>query len=319
MEENKFKYVSRNTIKNLSLHDCDCTKFYYQNSRLVFEMKWMEVLANHPLNPYNKALQSGISKIELINPKYLSMNKGKYKEWDTLIPIEYSSLEEINNNVSNINFGLKEKIIFDLALNKYISKVVVQNNKGTKTYDYDYKTFGKVEIHRKQINGSLVVLEYTIKVKNEGEIAGYAKNIVDYLPNGLTFSSELNKDWYLSGNYLYTKGLENIEIEPGEEKEIKLVLTKTMTGENTGLINNRAEIYQDYNKFGEVDIDSIPNNQAQNEDDFSSVDIIIGIKTGGSTIAGIILLVVNLVLIAIVIRLMISNGIIKISTKKERR
>lgn len=105
MEENKFKYVSRNTIKNLSLHDCDCKKFYYQNNKLVFEMEWMEVLANHPLNPYNKAHQSGISKIELINPKYLSMNKGKYKEWDTLIPIEYSSLEEINNNVSNINIS----------------------------------------------------------------------------------------------------------------------------------------------------------------------------------------------------------------------
>lgn len=225
----------------------------------------------------------------------------------------------VQNNISNINIGLKEKLIFDLELNKYISKIVVQNGKNTKTYDYDNKTFGKVEIHRKQINGSLVVLEYTIKIKNNGEIAGYAKNIVDYLPNGLTFSSELNKDWYLSGNNLYTKGLENIEINPGEEKEIKLILTKTMTNENTGLINNRAEIYQDYNKYGEVDIDSTPNNQVQGEDDMGSVDIIIGPSTGGSNIANIILLLINLVLIGIVVNLMIKNEIIKIPSKKGRR
>jgi len=225
----------------------------------------------------------------------------------------------VQDNVSNINLGLKENLKFDLELNKYISKIVVQNSKETKTNEYEDKSFAKVEIHRKQVSGSLVVLEYTIKVKNTGEITGYAKNIVDYIPNGLTFSSELNKDWYVSGDYLYTKGLENVEINPGEEKEIKLILTKTMTNENTGLINNRAEIYQAYNKYGEVDIDSTPNNQVQDEDDFSSVDTIIGIKTGGNTIANIILLIINLVLIGIVINLMIRNGIIKIPNKKERR
>lgn len=225
----------------------------------------------------------------------------------------------VQDNLSNINLGLKEKLVFDLELNKYISKIVVQNSKETKTYEYENKSFAKAEIHRKQVNGSLVVLEYTIKVKNTGEISGYAKNIVDYLPSGLTFSSELNTDWYLSGNYLHTKGLENVEIAPGEEKEIKLILTKTMTNENTGLINNRAEIYEDYNKYGEVDIDSTPNNQNQNEDDFSSVDVIIGIKTGGSTIANIILLMVNLVLIGVAINLMIKNGIIKIPNNKKGR
>ena len=122
-----------------------------------------------------------------------------------------------------------------------------------------------------------------MKVKNTGEISGYARNIVDYLPSGLTFSSELNKDWYLLDSCLYTKNLENVEIKPGEEKEVKLILTKTMTNSNVGLINNRAEIYEDYNKYGEDDIDSRPNNQEPNEDDFGSIDTIIQVSTGGST------------------------------------
>ena len=224
----------------------------------------------------------------------------------------------VQDDVSDINIGLKENLIFDLELDKYISKIVVQTSEKTKQYNYENDTFEKVEIHKKQLQGANVVLEYTIKVKNTGEIAGNAKNIIDYLPSGLTFSSELNKDWYLSGNYLYTKSLENIELKPGEEKEVKLILTKTMTNENLGLINNRAEIYEDYNKYGEQDIDSIPNNQKQNEDDYGSVDVIIQVATGGSNITYIILLMINVILIAFAIRLMIKTRIIKRPTRKVR-
>ena len=223
-------------------------------------------------------------------------------------------------NISNINIGLKETLIFDLELNKYISKIVVQSSEKTKQYEFENDTIEKVEIHRKQIIGANVVLEYTIKVKNNGEIAGYAKNIVDYLPSGLTFSSELNKDWYLSGNYLYTKSLENVQLRPGEEKEVKLILTKTMTNDNVGLINNRAEICEDYNKYGETDVDSTPNNQSQNEDDFGSVDVIIQVATGGANdTTYLALLMMNVVLIGLAIRLMIKSRIIRLPSRKWRK
>lgn len=231
----------------------------------------------------------------------------------------YAVTDTINleDSISNVNIGLKEKLIFDLQLNKYISKIVVQNSKGTKTYECGDSTFEKVEIHSKQMNGSVVVLEYTIKVKNNGEITGYATNIVDYLSSGLTFSSELNPDWYLAGNELYTKKLANEPINPGEEKEVKLILTKTMTNENTGVVNNRAEITSDYNDYGNSDINSTPNNNISGENDMGAADVIISVATGGTTIAYIILILINTVLIAIAIRLMIKNNIIRI--KKERR
>ena len=227
---------------------------------------------------------------------------------------------DVQSDISNINIGLKETLIFDLELNKYITKIIVQTSEKTKQYDYVDDTFEKVEIHRKQIVGANVVLEYTIKVKNNGEIAGYAKNIVDYLPSGLTFSSELNEDWYLSGSYLYTKSLENIQLKPGEEKEVKLILTKTMTNNNVGLINNRAEIYEDYNKYGETDIDSTPRNESQNEDDFGSVDVIIQVATGGATnTAYVTLLMINVILIGFALRLMIKNRVIKLPSRKWRK
>ena len=90
-----------------------------------------------------------------------------------------------------------------------------------------------------------------------------------------------------------------------------------MTNENTGVVNNRAEIAEDYNEYGISDINSTPNNNMTGENDMGSADVIIGISTGGRIIAYIALLMINTVLIAIAIKLMVDNNIIKL--KKERR
>ena len=272
------------------------------------------VLFEYDTNEYEPTyyMKDGID--DSINSKVVLKNITINGEDKTYAVTDTINLED---SISNINIGLKEKLIFDLQLDKYISRISVQNSKGTKTYDYENSTFEKIEIHRKQIVGSVVVLEYTIKVRNNGEITGYANNVIDYLSNGLTFSSELNPDWYLSGNELHTKKFANEPINPGEEKEVKLVLTKTMTNENTGVVNNRAEIAEAYNEYGNADINSTPNNNMSGENDMGSADVIIGISTGGTMIAYIILVMINTALIAIAIRLMIKNDIIKI--KKERR
>ncbi len=209
----------------------------------------------------------------------------------------------LTESVSNINIGLKENLNYDMELDKYISRITIQNSEGTKSYDYTDSTFQKVEINRKRINGSMVVLEYTIRVKNTGEIAGYITNIKDYLPSGLEFSSELNQDWYISEGNLYTKSLANTRIEPGESKDIKLILTKNMTEDNVGLINNRAEIMEDYNEYGKADIDSTANNQVKDEDDMGAADVLIAVSTGGTIIAYIFLAMINTALIAFAIYL----------------
>ena len=90
-----------------------------------------------------------------------------------------------------------------------------------------------------------------------------------------------------------------------------------MTNENTGVVNNRAEIADAYNEYGNADINSTPNNKMSGENDLGSADVIIGISTGGTIIAYIILVIINTILIIIAIRLMIKNNVIKI--KRERR
>ena len=97
----------------------------------------------------------------------------------------------------------------------------------------------------------------------------------------MTFSSELNKDWYQTGNTIYTSILSNEPIAAGETKTVTLTLVKSMTEDNTGRINNRAEIAEDYNDLGLKDINSTPGNQEPKENDLGSADVILSIRTGG--------------------------------------
>lgn len=188
-------------------------------------------------------------------------------------------------SVSNIDIGLVEAQQFSLSLENAITKVTVQNAQGTKTEEFNKTKLAKYDIAAKYLAGTKVYVEYTLTVTNNGDLAGFATEIVDYLPQGMTFNSNLNPDWYTGtdGN-LYTKALANTEIAKGQSKEIKLVLTKQMTAENTGLVSNTAEISDDFNIYGISDHNSKPKNRAQGEDDMSTADIIITVKTGETLI-----------------------------------
>ena len=188
-----------------------------------------------------------------------------------------------NGSVSNIDIGLLLANTFDLKLDKSISKVTVQTSKGTTSDNYNNVNLAKAEIAAKNLSGATVYVEYTITVSNVGDLSGYAKKIVDYIPEGMTFNSSLdaNSDWYTgSDGNLYTDKLANTQLKSNDIETVKLVLTKQMTEENTGLVNNLAEIYEDYNSYGIADINSTPANKAQGENDLSSADIIVAVKTG---------------------------------------
>ena len=219
-------------------------------------------------------------------------------------------IEVTNNNISNINIGLTQLQEFDLQLDKYVSKIVIQNKAGTTVKEYDNETVAKAEIDAKKINGTTVIVEYKIKVTNAGKVPGYARKIADYIPNDLKFSSELNKDWYQTGNALYNASLANEVINAGESKEVTLTLTKAMTENNTGRTNNTAEIAEAYNDLGLSDTNSTPGNKKQGENDMGSADVIISIKTGGIVYVSIAVAVVTVLAGAAFI-------IIKIKNKKE--
>ncbi len=189
-------------------------------------------------------------------------------------------LKIINENAYNIDLGLVRNKTFDLDISKGITKISVTNTKSdAKSYDYNNLTVAKVELESKNVKFATVLVEYTIKVTNNGTVAGYAKSIIDEIPEGMAFSSELNSSWYLGQDKnAYNTSLANTIINPGETKEVKLVLSRKMTGENTGTVRNTARILTSYNEYGLDDIDK--QNTKDNVQDKSSADLVISMATG---------------------------------------
>lgn len=191
------------------------------------------------------------------------------------------SLVISNQDLSNIDAGFIENEKFDLSLTKTINKVIIQNSRSTKQISYDKASLAKVEIDSKYITNTTVLVEYNIEVKNEGEVQGYVNEIIDYIPSDLKFSSEINKDWYMGtdGN-IHNVSLSNDVIQPGETRTLTLTLTKQMTADNTGNSINTAEIARASNNLSLSDEDSTPGNQTSGEDDISTAELVISIRTG---------------------------------------
>ena len=177
--------------------------------------------------------------------------------------------------------------IFDLSLRKWVTQAIVIDENGetiTQTghgpYD-DPEEIVKVEIHRKKLDEVTVKFRYSIRVTNEGEIAGYAKEVTDYIPEGLKFLPEDNPGWTDEGNNIIsTRLLENTLLQPGEYAEVEVVLTWINSEDNMGVMTNTAEISEDYNEYDVPDIDSTPDNQKPGEDDIDDAPVMLSIETG---------------------------------------
>jgi len=125
-----------------------------------------------------------------------------------------------------------------------------------------------------------VKFTYNIKVINEGELPGYAYEVKDYIPNGLKFVQEDNKDWKeVKDGVVVTDKLKDTLLNPGESATVEITLTWKNSTTNLALKTNYAEISEDSGN----DIDSMPDNFNKQEDDIDDAQVILSIKTAGAT------------------------------------
>ena len=213
-------------------------------------------------------------------------------------PVEDIDSTPNNNNEWNAEDDLDKEFVkvkyFDLALKKWVSKAIVTNEDGSQTVtetghtgDEDPEEPAKVDLGRQDINNVTVKFEFQIKITNEGEIAGYATEITDYIPDGLRFVGEDNPEWYerepLNGRpRVATKQLADTLLEPGESATISIILTWINGQDNMGLKTNIAEISQDYNDSNTPDIDSDPDNFKDGEDDIDDAPVMLTVALGGT-------------------------------------
>ena len=180
---------------------------------------------------------------------------------------------------------------FDLSLLKYVSKVIVTEDGVTKETETGYdgtenpEPIVKVELNRKKLDKTEVKYVYSIKITNEGEIEGYAKEIKDRIPDGLAFFEEDNTqyNWKILENGIVTTDyLKDKLLKPGESAVVPIVLRWTRSENNLGQKVNVAEISKDYNDYGVPDIDSTPDNNKDGEDDQDLAIVVLSISTGST-------------------------------------
>ena len=177
---------------------------------------------------------------------------------------------------------------FDLALLKWVSSAYVIVDGKTTTIQGNSTSNKpgqdpvlKVDVDKKKISTTDIIFVYTIQVMNQGEIAGYAKEVKDRIPAGLEFVPSDNPSWHLDadGNAV-TEQLADTLLQPGDTSSVQISLRWTKSDSNFGLKTNVAEISKDYNDSNTPDIDSTPDNNVPTEDDQDEASVIISIKTG---------------------------------------
>lgn len=176
---------------------------------------------------------------------------------------------------------------FDLSLRKWVTQSIVIEDGQEKvtetghTAEDDPEAVAKVDLKKSKINNVIVKFRFKIRVKNEGTIAGYVKEIKDYIPDGLKFLEEDNPLWKkVDEKTITTNQCKDVLLKPGDTTEVEVLLTWINGEDNMGVMDNWAEISKDYNEYGSPDIDSTPDNNKKGEDDIDDAPVMVTVQTG---------------------------------------
>ncbi len=185
---------------------------------------------------------------------------------------------------------------FDLSLKKWASQAILVVDGKQTIIDTGHKPEDnqelpvKIELVESKLNKTVLKFKYKIRVTNEGEIAGSATEISEYIPQGLRFVAADNPKWKEVDGKVVTDQLKDVILKPGESADVEILLTWINSKQNFGQMVNVAEISDDWNPSNTPDIDSTPNNKKPEEDDIDEAPVIPSIKTGAEvTYIGLIL------------------------------
>ena len=233
----------------------------------------------------------------------LEVNENKVKDENRIIT-NTAKIEETRLELNEDNDKSEEKVqvkVFDLELTKYIKTITINDDTGEKTIELGLNKKGQIlkkEINAKKIDKTQIYVTYGLKVKNIGEIPGYAGEIVDYIPENFELVNTNNK-WEQAGNIVKSTSLEKELINPNEEKTIEVTFRWDLNEENLGERNNKAIITKYENDYEAKD---------NTEDNKNEEKFIISIRTGEMEITAIIILVILIIAAGIVKLKLLKNG-----------
>ena len=183
--------------------------------------------------------------------------EGKYTEEDIYVTYYYEKLE------------------FNIGIDKNVEEILI-NGEEQKVLD---GKLNKVEVVGSRINSTEVKITYSIIVRNTGELGGTAV-IEENIPKNFELNEETGEEWEETED----GSLEaEVELKAGETKELKVVLNWIQGDYKFGDQKNTVRIVETRNPAGYE--------ETTTEDNESSAEVVMGVKTGSEIAEGTIIIV----------------------------
>ena len=175
--------------------------------------------------------------------------EGKEIEYYNLVSTEKSENAKpvITEDEQKITHYYAKKV-FNIEIDKELKEATIDGAKRT----FRNGKFTKLDIPVKKILNSEVKVRYSINVRNTGEIKGTTV-VQENIPKYFTMNPSENPDWRIENGKIVSK---EIELNPGESKELSITLKWTNSKDNFGTLVNKAGIEKTKNNAGFEETDT---------------------------------------------------------------
>ena len=155
------------------------------------------------------------------------------------------------------------KQTFNLSVEKLIDRITVNGVEHSLKEDLN-----QIDVVASKVQETDIVVTYKIIVRSPSEIAGTAK-VIENIPDFFRTAEGTSSEWTENGKTLEA----NVELKPGETKELEVVLRWIRNSNNFGLQTNTVTLQNVTNpaNYEETNL----------EDNKATAEVIFSVKTGG--------------------------------------
>lgn len=210
----------------------------------------VEEIPDTDINQEQEELNTGIQKLQLVL-RVTKHDKTHHRLLSQITVEQQDKRGDIVEYTSENKDKSKNRVEMqytytDLQIEKRITQILTTDKTTNTVKKYDlYQEPGniiKLELPSKNIGNTKLDIIYEIKVKNVGDHNVEIDEIVDVMPEGVSFSKEGNEGWSVGENgHIVYDGFEEY-IRPEEEKTVKLKLTYELDEEGMARIENDAYV-----------------------------------------------------------------------------
>ncbi len=263
----KYKYVEvkGNPEGTMTKEKIEVIYVYEENKDATLIVKYLDIETEEEIT-YKEENAEGILEEKKYSYEIKGLIGDKYETKELEIPY-YVFVK----NTDNTEGELKEDTVIyyyrKLECNFEIENTIRSIKLDNKNVNATDNKLVKIDVKTGDVNKTELIVEYSIKVRNNGELAGTA-TVLDIIPSGYEIK-EAPEYWKeTKTGTLETK----VELEPGESRDLSLTLKWSNSENNLGSKTNVAKI---------TDVENVANYENINtQKESSEVTIIVAIKTG---------------------------------------